>query len=803
MGDPVIGANADRIARLALERRLPTARQPRSARRRASWPCYGANFEEYVPARRRLRGPDPERREAGGPAGRAADALRADRQREDREGARHHDPAVARCARRIGWLSDRACASSTRSRDPSLRALAGLLSPLIAALATLVIGFVLFTALGKDPLAAFHAFFIKPVDSAYGVSELLLKASPLMLIATGLAVGYRANVWNIGAEGQLLLGAIAGGGLALAFEASDSRAAAAGDDRRRRARRHGVGAIPAWLRTRFNANEILVSLMLVYVATSLLSWLVHGPWRDPEGFNFPQSKLFHDAALLPPLVEGLRVNAGLLRRARASIAAGYVFMQRSLAGFQMRVAGLAPAAANYAGISAKRTIWLSMLVGGACAGIAGVQEAAGPVGQLLPTLSPGYGFAAIIVAFVGRLHPVGILLASLLMSLLYLGGESAQLNLALPSAVTGLFQGTLLFFLLAADVFIHFRLRRVRTVRAPAPLGDATAGGRLMDQFAQLVTLTLAAGTPLVFAALGELVTEKSGVLNLGVEGMMLVGAVTAFAVAATTKSPWLGVAAGMVAGALVSMIFAVLTLTLMANQVASGLALSLFGLGLSAFAGLPFVSVVIEGIPPLSIAGLSDLPVIGKLLFAHNPLVYLSLLLFALVQLLPVSHARGTRAARGRRVAAVGACDRLSGGRDPLRRRAVRRRVLGTRGRLSRGRVHAAVGRGHDRRTRLDRAGARRVRDVETVARAGRRVPVRRRDARAVPGAGARASTSRRSSCRCCRTSPRSSCWRSSRATRRRSGSTPRRRWAGRSTRADPSRTIRPRRAIIRQEIS
>ena len=356
---------------------------------------------------------------------------------------------------------------------PEPSRVAGLLSPLIAALATLVIGFALFTALGKDPVAAFHAFFIKPVDSDYGVSELLLKASPLMLIATGLAVGYRANVWNIGAEGQLLLGAIAGGGLALAFEQSESPlllpamivAGALGG--------MAWAAIPAWLRTRFNANEILVSLMLVYVATYLLSWLVHGPWRDPEGFNFPQSKLFHDAALLSPLVEGLRVNAGLFV-SLAVIALGYVFMQRSLAGFQMRVAGLAPAAANYAGISAKRTIWMSMLIGGACAGIAGVQEAAGPVGQLLPTLSPGYGFAAIIVAFVGRLHPVGILFASLLMSLLYLGGESAQLNLALPSAVTGLFQGTLLFFLLAADVFIHFRLRLVRTVRVSV----ATASGR-------------------------------------------------------------------------------------------------------------------------------------------------------------------------------------------------------------------------------------------------------------------------------------------------------------------------------------
>jgi simple sugar transport system permease protein len=341
---------------------------------------------------------------------------------------------------------------------------AGWLSPLIAAAATLAIGFVLFSALGKDPWQAFHAFFVKPVESTYGIGELLLKASPLMLIATGLAVGYRANVWNIGAEGQLIAGALAGGGIALAFPESASPlllpamivAGALGG--------MAWAAIPAFLRTRFHANEILVSLMLVYVATFLLSWLVHGPWRDPEGFNFPQSKLFQEAALLPNLLAETRLNVGVLT-ALAVVVAGYVFMQKSLAGFQMRVAGLAPAAANYAGISAKRTVWMGLLIGGACAGIAGVQEAAGPVGQLLPTLSPGYGFAAIIVAFVGRLHPVGIVFASLLMSLLYLGGESAQLNLGLPSAVTGLFQGTLLFFLLAADVFIHFRLKRTAPVR--------------------------------------------------------------------------------------------------------------------------------------------------------------------------------------------------------------------------------------------------------------------------------------------------------------------------------------------------
>jgi simple sugar transport system permease protein len=154
-----------------------------------------------------------------------------------------------------------------------------------------------------------------------------------------------------------------------------------------------------------------------------------------------------------------------------------------------------------------------------------------------------------------------------------------------------------------------------------------------MDHIAELLVLTLAAGTPLVFAALGELVTEKSGVLNLGVEGMMLVGAVAAFAVAATTRNPWLGVAAGMLAGAALSLVFAVITLSLMANQVASGLALSLFGVGLSAFVGLPYVSIVIDGLKPLSISGLSDLPLVGKLLFGHNPLVYLSFLLFVAIQ--------------------------------------------------------------------------------------------------------------------------------------------------------------------------
>ena len=335
-------------------------------------------------------------------------------------------------------------------------------APLLATAATLCVGFIVFTALGRNPVAAFDAFFIAPVATRYGIAELLLKASPLMLIGTGLAIGYRANVWNIGAEGQLTLGALAGGGIALVVGEADVPSALLLPAMFIAGALAGMlwAAIPALLRTRCNANEILTSLMLVYVATLLLSWLVHGPWRDPEGYNFPQSKIFAANALLPILLPETRLNAGFVL-ALAVVALAWLFVRRHIVGFEMRVAGLSPGAANYAGISWRRNIWLGMLAGGACAGLAGVGEAAGPIGQLLPSMSPGYGFAAIIVAFVGRLHPAGIALASLLMSLLYLGGESAQVNLALPSAVTGLFEGTLLFFLLAADVLVNYRPRIV------------------------------------------------------------------------------------------------------------------------------------------------------------------------------------------------------------------------------------------------------------------------------------------------------------------------------------------------------
>src|SRR5690606_38788098 len=228
-------------------------------------------------------------------------------------------------------------------------------SPLLAVVLMLAGGMVVFSALGKDPVEGFRVFFLNPVKDLYSISELLLKATPLMLCAIGLAIGFRANVWNIGAEGQFMLGAVAATGVALYFEGSESSlllpamivAGALGGA--------AWAAIPALLRTRFNANEILVSLMLVYVAQLFVSWLVFGPWKDPDGFNFPQTRMFGDAALMPVLLEGTRLHLGFAL-AIAVLVAGYAFMNRSFAGFRMRVAGEAPDAARYAGFSATRMI---------------------------------------------------------------------------------------------------------------------------------------------------------------------------------------------------------------------------------------------------------------------------------------------------------------------------------------------------------------------------------------------------------------------------------------------------------------
>ena len=333
-------------------------------------------------------------------------------------------------------------------------------SPLLALCITVLIGLALFALLGKDPVRGLEIFFWEPLRSKYALGELMVKATPLLLIALGLAVCFRSNVWNIGAEGQFVMGAIAAGGVAL-MASKDT----------------GAWIVPAlllagvlggmaWagvtalLRDRFNANEILVSLMLVYVATLFLSFLVFGPWKDPMGYNFPQTRTFEKVTQIPRLMAGSRGHIGLLR-ALVGAAVLWVFLFRSRAGFAQQVGGLAPAAARYAGFSSRRALWTALLISGGAAGLAGGLEVAGPIGQLTPYVPAGYGFAAIIVAFVGRLHPVGMVFSAILMSMFYIGGELAQSRLGLPKSLTGVFQGLLLFTLLACDTLIAYRVRWV------------------------------------------------------------------------------------------------------------------------------------------------------------------------------------------------------------------------------------------------------------------------------------------------------------------------------------------------------
>jgi simple sugar transport system permease protein len=330
-------------------------------------------------------------------------------------------------------------------------------SPLLALLVTVIIGTLMFAALGKDPLKGLEMFFWQPIHNAYALGELMVKATPLLIIALGLAVCFRSNVWNIGAEGQYILGAIFAGGVALLVEPGSGRwvvvpiilAGVLG----------GMlwASITALLRDRFNANEILVSLMLVYVAVQVLSYLVGGPWKDPMGFNFPQSKNFEAVTRIPRLFEGSRVSIGVVL-ALLGVVGLWVFLFRTRAGFSLQVGGLAPAAARYAGFSSRKALWTALLISGAASGLAGALEVAGPIGQLTLYVPAGYGFAAIIVAYVGRLHPIGMVFSSILMSMFYIGGEMAQSRLGLTKSLTGVFQGLLLFSLLACDTLVNYRL---------------------------------------------------------------------------------------------------------------------------------------------------------------------------------------------------------------------------------------------------------------------------------------------------------------------------------------------------------
>jgi ABC-type uncharacterized transport system permease subunit len=344
-----------------------------------------------------------------------------------------------------------------RSVSPVMRAVA----PVAAFLTAFLIAGSVIWFMGRSPLAAFEVYVTQPLSDPWALQELLVKATPLALIAIGLSYCFRANLWNIGAEGQFVMGAIFGGWLALKTNGTEA----------------GIwvlplmlllgilgGAlwalIPAFLKTRFGVNEILTSLMLVYVAQLVLDYLVRGPWRDPKGFNFPQSVTFDPAATLPPILEGSRVHWGFVFAVLAILVTAVV-VGRTLFGYRLRLTGDAPRAARFAGFSAQATTLAVFAISGGLAGLAGISEVSGQIGQLQPSISPGYGFTAITVAFLGRLNPIGILVASLVVALTFIGGESAQILLKLPLDLSNAFQGILLLCVLAADALVTYRLRVV------------------------------------------------------------------------------------------------------------------------------------------------------------------------------------------------------------------------------------------------------------------------------------------------------------------------------------------------------
>lgn len=340
------------------------------------------------------------------------------------------------------------------------------LTPLVAVICTMIAGGALFAVLGKNPGEAIATIFWQPLFGEFAFyyrPQLLIKGAPLVLIAIGLSLGFRAGIWNIGAEGQYIIGALTGAGVGLAFYPAEAwyifplmvMAGALGG--------WAWAMIPAVLRTRFGTNEILVSLMLVYVAEQLLAKMALGLLRNPEGHGFPGSRNFqqYPSGHNAEIITGSGMHWGVVA-ALIAVIFSYILLNRHILGYHIRLTGQAPRAAKFAGVNPTQLILFCLGTSGALAGLAGMFEVSGPAGQINIDFNVGYGFTAIIVAFLGRLHPVGILLAGLLMALTYIGGEIAQSNLGLPAAAIQMFQGMLLFFLLAIDVLTNFRIRRTK-----------------------------------------------------------------------------------------------------------------------------------------------------------------------------------------------------------------------------------------------------------------------------------------------------------------------------------------------------
>lgn len=349
-----------------------------------------------------------------------------------------------------------------KRREPSMAML--VITPVASVLVTMVLGVILFDLIGVDGFRAVVDIFLSPILTSYKWQDVAVKAAPLVIIALGLSVGNRAQVWNIGAEGQYIIGALAAAGIGISFGTTGGPIVVALMVLAGVLAGSAWAAVPAALRTRYSVNEILSSLMLTYVAMQVLSWLVGGPWKDPEGRNFPVTAPLADSQTLP--VWGTStVHLGVALAVILPFVFWYL-MKHTVFGFQIRVVGSAPNAARHGGFDGRQTIWLAMLISGAMAGLAGALEFTGVLHKIGLGFASGYGFTAIIVAFLGRLNPIGCLIAGIVLAVTSVGGQMAQSSVRIPNSTAGLFQAMMLFLILASDILIRYRVKLVKGASA-------------------------------------------------------------------------------------------------------------------------------------------------------------------------------------------------------------------------------------------------------------------------------------------------------------------------------------------------
>lgn len=329
-------------------------------------------------------------------------------------------------------------------------------NPIISVLLALILCAVFLAFTGRDPFEVYAAMFGGAFGSSYGLSETAVKAIPLALCALGIALAFRMQLWNIGAEGQFYMGAFAASGVPLTFPELPSVIMLPAMVILGMAAGAVWGFIPGFLRAKWRVNEIITSLMLNYIGILWVSYLVYGPWKDPQGMNFPLTAQFPDAAMLPTFA-GSRIHIGALLVIALVILFSIIF-KNSRWGYEIKVIGASEPAARYAGMNIKQNIYIVMLLSGAICGLAGMTEVSGIVGRLQPGLSPGYGYTAIIIAWLAKLNPIAIIIVSVLFGALQVGGYLVQ-TLGVPATVASMLQGAILFFVVGGEVFTTYRIK--------------------------------------------------------------------------------------------------------------------------------------------------------------------------------------------------------------------------------------------------------------------------------------------------------------------------------------------------------